>query len=81
MKVFGLSFFLLLASGLVSAQIYTYTKIDESVAVDNGSWRRGMGIMCDLCGWRPERHGQHRQFTLYHEPFGRRGEPRFLYQR
>jgi hypothetical protein len=37
MKVFGLSFFLLLASGLVSAQIYTYTKIDESAAVDNGS--------------------------------------------
>ncbi len=40
MKVFGLFLcFLLLsfASGLASAQIFTYSKIDESVAVDNGS--------------------------------------------
>ena len=38
MKVFGLFLcFLLLASGLASAQIFTYSKIDESVAVDNGA--------------------------------------------
>ena len=38
MKVFGLFLcFLWLASGLASAQIFTYSKIDESVAVDNGA--------------------------------------------
>jgi hypothetical protein len=38
MKLFGLFFFFLLsAAGLVSAQTFTYSKLEESVAVDNGS--------------------------------------------
>lgn len=38
MKFLGLFFALLfLTSSLASAQMYTYSKIDESVAVDNGA--------------------------------------------
>ena len=84
MKVLGLflCFLLLFTSSLASAQMFTYSKIDESVAVDNGAnGAIGWGSCVTCAGGVATGTASHRQFSVYHQPVGGRGQPRFLYQR